>query len=80
MCTRNSLCGRHLSFVAKIHQIVKEYSEQGRLILVAGDKKHPEVKGIVGFCCSDAVVFKHADELEEMTKKIRNGQSGLLFW
>ena len=26
-------------FVAKIHQIVKEYSEQGRLILVAGDKK-----------------------------------------
>lgn len=56
-------------FVAKIHQIVKEYSEQGRLILVAGDKKHPEVKGIVGFCCSEAVVFKHADELEEMTKK-----------
>ena len=44
-------------FVAKIHQIVKEYSEQGRLILVAGDKKH------------DAVVFKHADELDEMTKK-----------
>ena len=56
-------------FVAKIHQIVKEHSEQGRLILVAGDETHPEVKGIVGFCRLGAVVFKCADELQEITEK-----------
>ena len=80
MRTRDSICRRYLPFVAKIHQIVKEHSEQGRLILVAGDETHPEVKGIVGFCRLGAVVFKCADELQEITEKIRNGQNGLRFW
>ncbi len=51
-------------FVAKIHQIVKEYSEKGYHILVAGDRNHPEVEGIVGFCKNGATVFKSLDELK----------------
>ena len=70
------LCEHHIPFVdatcpfvAKIHQIVKEYSEKGYLILIAGDKTHPEVEGIVGFCRSGAVAFNREEELRKMTEK-----------
>ncbi|MDD3192265.1 MAG: bifunctional 4-hydroxy-3-methylbut-2-enyl diphosphate reductase/30S ribosomal protein S1 [Oscillospiraceae bacterium] len=56
-------------FVAKIHQIVTEHSEKGCQILVAGDKNHPEVEGIIGFCKNGARVFKSLAELEEITAK-----------
>ncbi|HAN43995.1 MAG TPA: bifunctional 4-hydroxy-3-methylbut-2-enyl diphosphate reductase/30S ribosomal protein S1, partial [Ruminococcaceae bacterium] len=36
-------------FVAKIHKIVSRYKDDAA-ILIAGDKKHPEVQGIVGHC------------------------------
>ncbi|MGN1086229.1 MAG: bifunctional 4-hydroxy-3-methylbut-2-enyl diphosphate reductase/30S ribosomal protein S1, partial [Porcipelethomonas sp.] len=35
-------------FVARIHKIVREKSQEGYFILIAGDKNHPEVQGIVG--------------------------------
>ena len=35
-------------FVARIHKIVREKSEEGYYILIAGDESHPEVQGIVG--------------------------------
>lgn len=37
-------------YVTKIHRIVKEYSEKGYTILIAGDPDHPEVQGILGWC------------------------------
>ncbi len=36
-------------FVQKIHDIVREYSEQGYFILIIGSAEHPEVEGIVGW-------------------------------
>jgi len=51
-------------FVAKIHSIVKEKCAQGFEILIAGDKKHPEVEGIVGHCLQSAHVFKDDEELK----------------
>lgn len=35
-------------FVEKIHKIVRNASEKGNVILIAGDKNHPEVEGIMG--------------------------------
>ena len=35
-------------FVKKIHQLAAESGEQGKVFLLAGDKDHPEVKGILG--------------------------------
>ncbi len=32
-------------FVARIHKIVREKTEEGYFILIAGDKDHPEVQG-----------------------------------
>lgn len=37
-------------FVKKIHDIVKTAHDAGRGILIAGDKTHPEVMGINGWC------------------------------
>ncbi len=59
-------------FVAKIHKIVKEYSEKGYHVLVAGDKNHPEVKGIIGFCQNGAVVFKSLEEFMVITDDEKN--------
>ncbi|MBP1577694.1 MAG: bifunctional 4-hydroxy-3-methylbut-2-enyl diphosphate reductase/30S ribosomal protein S1 [Oscillospiraceae bacterium] len=50
-------------FVAKIHKIAASV-QQGELLVVIGDKNHPEVKGILGHCSSESVVFSGLKELE----------------
>ncbi|OUP04876.1 bifunctional 4-hydroxy-3-methylbut-2-enyl diphosphate reductase/30S ribosomal protein S1 [Anaerofilum sp. An201] len=44
-------------FVAKIHRIARRASEEGKLLLVAGDAAHPEVQGIVGHTDGEVFVF-----------------------
>lgn len=56
-------------YVKKIHQIVKERSEAGDLILIAGDKDHPEVQGIVGYAKNECYVFGSPDELVKTLRK-----------
>ena len=51
-------------FVKKIHNVVAEYSEKGYSIIVAGDEKHPEVQGILGWC-SGAVVIDDENQVTE---------------
>lgn len=51
-------------FVAKIHKIVEEKSKAGYTVLIAGDKTHAEVEGIVGHCVDNsAYVFSNVEEL-----------------
>lgn len=50
-------------FVLKIHKIVKDIPEDA-ILFVAGDKDHPEVKGIVGHSKCKTFVFKNCEELE----------------
>ncbi|MBQ7755832.1 MAG: bifunctional 4-hydroxy-3-methylbut-2-enyl diphosphate reductase/30S ribosomal protein S1 [Oscillospiraceae bacterium] len=56
-------------FVARIHKIVREKTNDGYFILIAGDKKHPEVQGIVGHCDENCFVFKDEFELREFFSK-----------
>ncbi len=44
-------------FVSKIHKIVEEYYNKGYKIVIIGDKNHPEVIGINGWCDYDATVI-----------------------
>ena len=37
-------------FVKKIHNLAAQAGEQGRVFLLAGDRDHPEVQGIMGHC------------------------------
>ncbi len=55
-------------FVAKIHRIVQQASREGRFVLIAGDREHPEVQGIVGHCEGECFVFSDAGELENFSK------------
>lgn len=49
-------------FVMKIHNIVKKQSDDS-IVLIAGDKNHPEVKGIRSYCKGQSFVFKNEEEL-----------------
>ena len=53
-------------FVKKIHKIVRENSQSDLPVLIAGDKKHPEVVGIKSYCVGDCFVFNSCDELTEI--------------
>ena len=56
-------------FVAKIHKIVKE-AKDDEIVIIAGDKLHPEVQGIMGHCNAKCYTFKNLEELSEIFKII----------
>ncbi|MDD4699380.1 MAG: bifunctional 4-hydroxy-3-methylbut-2-enyl diphosphate reductase/30S ribosomal protein S1 [Oscillospiraceae bacterium] len=51
-------------FVSKIHKIVAEAGENGRTVLIAGDRDHKEVVGIIGHSKGKCFVFADETELE----------------
>ncbi|HBB18922.1 MAG TPA: bifunctional 4-hydroxy-3-methylbut-2-enyl diphosphate reductase/30S ribosomal protein S1 [Ruminococcus sp.] len=57
-------------FVSRIHKIVAEKTAEGYFILIAGDKDHPEVQGIVGHCDGNCLVFKDDFELKDFFEKM----------
>ncbi|MDY4692696.1 MAG: 4-hydroxy-3-methylbut-2-enyl diphosphate reductase [Blautia sp.] len=52
-------------FVLKIHRIVEKESSKGRHVIIIGDKDHPEVQGICGWCKRPCTVIKNREEAEE---------------
>ena len=56
-------------FVKKIHNIVKEASEDGNQVVVIGNKNHPEVIGIIQWCSEKkpAIIIEDADEARNFT-------------
>lgn len=62
-------------FVAKIHRIARSAEEEGKCLLVAGDKNHPEVQGIVGHTRGEVFVFADLAELQawDGPKMTKNG-------
>lgn len=63
-------------FVAKIHRIAKQASEEGRTLLVAGDRAHPEVQGIAGHTAGEVFIFADLAELEAWPGP-KNGENGI---
>lgn len=54
-------------FVKRIHRIVEKESSEGKTIVVIGNPKHPEVKGIVGWSHSGAFVVETGEDIEKLT-------------
>jgi 4-hydroxy-3-methylbut-2-enyl diphosphate reductase len=54
-------------FVKKIHKIVKEESELGKLIIIIGNDNHPEVEGIKGWVNGDVIVINEAEQIENLS-------------
>ncbi len=56
-------------FVEKIHKIVENAGNEGRIVLIAGDPCHKEVKGIIGHCTGEYHTFINEEELLNLIKK-----------
>ncbi len=54
-------------FVKKIHNIVEKHYNQGYTIVIVGDKNHPEVMGINGWCENSAVILATEEEAKSAT-------------
>lgn len=67
-------------FVAKIHRIVEENSSAECDTLIAGDKAHPEVVGIMGYAKGRVAAVNSCDELEDLVKTQKSfGENSLIF-
>ncbi|OGB89519.1 4-hydroxy-3-methylbut-2-enyl diphosphate reductase [candidate division WOR-1 bacterium RIFCSPHIGHO2_01_FULL_53_15] len=53
-------------WVKKAQKIAKEFSDEGRLVIIVGDKGHPEVKGIVGWSGGKANVVEKVEDLGKL--------------
>ena len=66
-------------FVAKIHQIVQNESQNGADVLIAGDRNHPEVIGILGHAHGSAFAVNSINEFHELLKTQNSfGQNALI--
>ena len=54
-------------FVNEIHSIVKTHYEQGYKIAIIGNRNHPEIIGINGWCGDDAAICENERDLEEIS-------------
>ncbi|MBR2805797.1 MAG: bifunctional 4-hydroxy-3-methylbut-2-enyl diphosphate reductase/30S ribosomal protein S1 [Oscillospiraceae bacterium] len=61
-------------FVRKIHMIVGAENTEHKDVIICGDRKHPEVEGIVGSCSGECSVFSTEAELHDifLSKKPAN--------
>lgn len=57
-------------FVTNIQKKVKKYSKEGYHIVILGDKNHPEVIGINGWCNDKAIITKDGTFEEQIPQKV----------
>lgn len=66
LIVKNATC----PFVTKIQKKVEKFSEDGYGIVILGDKEHPEVVGINGWCKDDAVITKDGSIPDNLPEKV----------
>ena len=57
-------------FVKKIHNIVNKDSAEGKQIVIIGNKDHPEVQGICGWCNTPPVVIENEEEIRNLSLSV----------
>jgi 4-hydroxy-3-methylbut-2-enyl diphosphate reductase len=57
-------------YVSSIQGKAKKYYGQGYQIVIVGDRNHPEVVGINGWCGNTALVTKDGSELHDLPDKV----------
>lgn len=59
-------------FVKKIHNIVMDNYNKGRSIIIVGNKTHPEIIGINGWCKNTAIIINSIEEAQsiELEKEV----------
>ena len=51
-------------YVKKIHKLVEDMHKDGYTIVIAGDREHPEVRGINGWCGNSALIANTPEEAD----------------
>ncbi|MEE1219170.1 MAG: bifunctional 4-hydroxy-3-methylbut-2-enyl diphosphate reductase/30S ribosomal protein S1 [Ruminococcus sp.] len=59
-------------FVKKIHKIVSQTNSDNDVVMIAGNKNHPEVCGIIGHCKAECFTFNNSSELDEILLLVLN--------
>ena len=57
-------------FVENIHKLVSG-CETSDIIIIAGDKFHPEIEGIVGHCKADFYIVKDSQQLDNLLASVK---------
>ncbi|HUV59293.1 MAG TPA: 4-hydroxy-3-methylbut-2-enyl diphosphate reductase [Desulfatiglandales bacterium] len=55
--------------VAKVHAIIRKYSNKGYTPVIFGDAKHPEVIGLMGYSKGQGIVIRSVEEVEKLPDK-----------
>jgi len=53
-------------YVSTIHKKVREYHSLGYQIIIVGNKDHPEVIGINGWCDKSAIIVRDSNDLDDI--------------
>ena len=54
-------------FVSKIHEKVRDFYKKNYQMVIVGEKNHPEVIGINGWCNNSAVIFSCIDDVIDLS-------------
>ncbi len=57
-------------FVKKAQQYAKMLKDEGYQVVIIGDEKHPEVKGLMSYAGEDRIVVKGGDPLPSLKSKV----------
>lgn len=60
-------------FVKKAQDLVSMLAEEGYSVIVAGEREHPEVKGLISYGRGDITVAESPEELKGMARKKKIG-------
>lgn len=55
-------------FVARIHDLAEKAWRNGQQVVIVGDRNHPEVRGINGWCGNTAVIVNSGQEAAAITE------------
>ena len=62
-------------YVKKIHRLVRRKKDEGYDIIIIGDKNHPEVEGINGWCDDEALIVGTEEEAYDFKANVENAVS-----
>lgn len=58
-------------YVSSIHRIVEERYNSGYKIIIIGDKEHPEVKGVNGWCNEEGIIIDNEEDVIKINGKFK---------
>ncbi|MDO5022044.1 MAG: 4-hydroxy-3-methylbut-2-enyl diphosphate reductase, partial [Eubacteriales bacterium] len=57
-------------FVKRLHETVHSYSQDGKPVIIIGDKNHPEIIGTAGWCQGDTYIISSKEEIDDLPETL----------